>query len=134
MDKPLAFIVEDQRDLLQLYVDALEAIGYATQAYRDGQEALDALMDVDAALIILDINLPHVSGHYIYKQILAMDKFKQTVVLISTANNIMAEKISFQVRAQDFVKVKPITIAELGQIAKSSKPKESPENNSSNNT
>jgi len=132
MTKPLVFIVEDQRDLLQLYVDALESIGYATQAYRDGQEALDALMHVDPALIILDINLPHVSGHYIYKQILATEKFKHTVVLISTANNIMAEKISFQVRAHDFVKVKPITIAELSQIAKSSKPKQSTENKPKN--
>lgn len=118
MDKPLAFIVEDQRDLLQLYVDALEAADFVTQAYRDGQEALDALKNVHPALIILDINLPHVSGHYIYKQILATEAFKDTVVLISTANNIMAEKISFQIRDQDIVKVKPITIRELTDIAK----------------
>lgn len=119
MDKPLAFIVEDQRDLLQLYVDALESTEFATQAYRDGQEALDALKSVEPQFIILDINLPHVSGHYIYKQILADAKFTDTVVLISTANNIMAEKISFQIRAHDIVKVKPITIRELTDIANS---------------
>jgi len=125
MDKPLAFIVEDQRDLLQLYVDALEAAGFATQAYRDGQEALDALNDVKPELVILDINLPHVSGHYIYKQILATESYKETVVLISTANNIMAEKISFQIRSQDIVKVKPITIRELTDIANSALKKQS---------
>jgi two-component system cell cycle response regulator DivK len=55
-------VVEDNELNLKLFCDLLEVHGYATRAVRDGRDALDAARDFAPDMIVMDIQLPHVSG------------------------------------------------------------------------
>jgi two-component system cell cycle response regulator DivK len=55
-------IVEDNELNMKLFNDLLRANGYSTLPMRNGYEALDALKEHRPDLIIMDIQLPEVSG------------------------------------------------------------------------
>jgi two-component system, cell cycle response regulator DivK len=62
MDKKRVLVVEDNELNLRLFCDLLNAHGYATEPVRDGRDAVDVAKAFDPNLIIMDIQLPHVSG------------------------------------------------------------------------
>jgi two-component system cell cycle response regulator DivK len=62
-------IVEDNELNMKLFNDLLRANGYGTLPMRNGHEALDALKDHRPDLIIMDIQLPEISGLEVTKRI-----------------------------------------------------------------
>src|SRR2546429_8148778 len=60
-------IVEDNELNMKLFHDLLEAHGYQTVGTRNGIEALDRARKNRPDLIIMDIQLPEVSGLYVTK-------------------------------------------------------------------
>src|SRR5262249_4956105 len=101
-----------------IYMAALEMEGFDTQGITDGKEALEALGSVSPTLIILDMNLPHVSGHYLLKHIRGDDRLKDTPVIISTANSILANTVASDKSDLDFVLGKPIEIRQLQELVR----------------
>jgi len=55
-------VVEDNELNLRLFCDLLNAHGYSAHPVRDGRDALAKAREVSPDLIIMDIQLPHVSG------------------------------------------------------------------------
>ena len=55
-------VVEDNELNLRLFCDLLNAHGYTTEPVRDGRDALARAKAFEPDLIIMDIQLPHVSG------------------------------------------------------------------------
>ena len=62
-------IVEDNELNMKLFNDLLRANGYNTLPMRNGHEALDALKEQRPDLIIMDIQLPEISGLEVTKRI-----------------------------------------------------------------
>ena len=62
-------IVEDNELNMKLFNDLLRANGYSTMPMRNGYEALDALKEHRPDLIIMDIQLPEISGLEVTKRI-----------------------------------------------------------------
>lgn len=60
--KKKVMIVEDNELNLRLFRDLLNAFGYSTVETRDGLQALEIAKTEQPDLIIMDIQLPHVSG------------------------------------------------------------------------
>jgi two-component system, cell cycle response regulator DivK len=58
----LILIVEDNELNMKLFHDLLDAHGYTTVQTRNGREALDLARQHRPALILMDIQLPEVSG------------------------------------------------------------------------
>jgi DNA-binding response OmpR family regulator len=119
MSKPLAVIIEDQELLSEAFADALEMVGYDTLIVADGRSAMEQLGTLIPTLIVLDMNLPHVSGHYILKHLYADARLSPVPVIIATANSILADAVKRDLRSQDYLFVKPVRMAELQKIAKS---------------
>ena len=120
MAKPLALIIEDQPNLAMLYEDALRLVGYDIFAISDGLKALNHLATHEAPdLVILDVNLPNMSGRDIHQHIRKNDKFKDTPVIILTANSLMLDQIRPDLKINDHLHVKPIGMKELQDLAKS---------------
>jgi len=118
MAKPLAIIVEDQTLLGEAFADAIEMVGYDTQLIGDGRSAMEQLGSLSPTVIILDMNLPHVSGHYILRHLHADARLSGVPIVITTANSILADAVKRELRAQDHLLIKPVRMAELQQIAK----------------
>src|SRR3546814_12259614 len=55
-------VVEDNELNLRLFCDLLNAHGYSAHPVRDGRDALAKAREITPDLIIMDIQLPHVSG------------------------------------------------------------------------
>ena len=55
-------VVEDNELNLKLFCDLLRVHGHVSEPVRDGREAHDRTRDFQPDLIIMDIQLPHVSG------------------------------------------------------------------------
>lgn len=55
-------VVEDNELNLKLFCDLLRAHGHVTEAVRDGREVVERARVFSPDLVIMDIQLPHVSG------------------------------------------------------------------------
>ena len=55
-------VVEDNELNLKLFCDLLRVHDYAAEPVRDGREAVARARDFSPDLIVMDIQLPHVSG------------------------------------------------------------------------
>ena len=114
-----AFVVEDNKDIMALYKATLLMINYEAECISDGKAALDRLEDVSPDLIILDMNLPNVSGHYLYQKIRATPKLDDVPIIIMTANTIAAQTLADKLGARDHLLLKPVAPKELQDLIKS---------------
>lgn len=55
-------VVEDNELNLKLFCDLLRAHGHVTEPVRDGREVVQRARDFAPDLVIMDIQLPHISG------------------------------------------------------------------------
>lgn len=114
MNKPLALIIEDEFDLSEIYSKALQGGGFETEIIRDGKAALNRLTGNPPDIVILDLHLPHVEGATILQHIRANENFKQTTVIITTADERLAEEMD---HGADLVLLKPVSISQLRELA-----------------
>jgi two-component system, cell cycle response regulator DivK len=82
---PLVLIVEDNELNMKLFRDLLAAYGYATVETRSGMEALDLARKHRPSLILMDIQLPEVSGLEVTKWLKDDDDLASIPVVAVTA-------------------------------------------------
>src|SRR3546814_13557896 len=78
-------VVEDNELNLKLFCDLLKAHGYETVPTRDGREVLELVRAERPDLIVMDIQLPHVSGLDVIRSLKSEDELKTIPVLEVTA-------------------------------------------------
>jgi two-component system, cell cycle response regulator DivK len=78
-------IVEDNELNMKLFHDLLDAHGYATLQTRNGMEALKLARDHRPDLILMDIQLPEVSGLEVTKWLKEDDELRDIPVVAVTA-------------------------------------------------
>jgi DNA-binding response OmpR family regulator len=110
----LALIIEDDEDLAEIFSKALTKLGYETEKILDGQKALDRLKGVVPQLVVLDLNLPRVSGEKILASIRADQRLDETFVIVSSAEDRKAEGTR---EDADIVLIKPVSYHQLGELA-----------------
>lgn len=113
MTKPLALIIEDDPQLSEIFTLTLSA-SFETEAITDGTQALERLAEIVPHLIVLDINLPGVSGAQILHVIRADARLNQIRVILSTASPRQAAELEDKA---DIVLLKPISISQLRDLA-----------------
>jgi two-component system cell cycle response regulator DivK len=103
-------IVEDNELNMKLFHDLLDAHGYRTIQTRDGLEALDLARKHSPDLILMDIQLPEVSGLEVTKWLKDDEELKQIPVIAVTAFAMKGdeEKIR-QGGCEDYIS-KPISV------------------------
>jgi two-component system cell cycle response regulator DivK len=78
-------VVEDNELVLKLFSDLLEAFGYRTVVTRDGDNAIDLAREHRPELIVMDIQLPTVSGLDVTKWLKEEPDLQHIPVLAVTA-------------------------------------------------
>jgi len=78
-------IVEDNELNMKLFHDILAAHGYATIQTRNGLEAIDLAREHRPALILMDIQLPEISGLEVTKWLKEDDELRDIPVVAITA-------------------------------------------------
>ena len=102
-----ALIVEDDRELAALLTDFLRAEGYTVSAVDSGERALELFEKYGAKLVVLDINLPDVSGFAVCSK---LREDTDTPILIVSARTDKDDKLSgLELGADDYIE-KPYDI------------------------
>jgi two-component system, cell cycle response regulator DivK len=103
-------IVEDNELNMKLFHDLLEAHGYSTLQTRDGMEALKLARQHVPDLILMDIQLPEVSGLEITKWIKEDDRLKAIPVVAVTAFAMKGDEEKIRKGGCEAYIAKPISV------------------------
>jgi DNA-binding response OmpR family regulator len=114
MGNPLVFIIEDHEDAATIFSEALKAANFATEIIRSGDVALERLSETVPEMVILDLNLPQVSGTEILSRIRSDERLVNTCVIVATAHPQLADSIQGEA---DLVLLKPISFTQLRGLA-----------------
>lgn len=105
--------VDDNRDNLDLMVRMLKRDSYNVVAARFASEALEILKTTKVDLLLLDINLPLVSGIELLKHLREQDKWKDIPAIALSANAIHSYRPMCMEAGFNSYLSKPITRTEL---------------------
>jgi two-component system cell cycle response regulator DivK len=78
-------VVEDNELNLKLFCDLLRAHDYVAEPVRDGREAVARARAFQPDLIIMDIQMPHVTGHELIVELKADEELARIPVMAVTA-------------------------------------------------
>jgi two-component system cell cycle response regulator DivK len=103
-------IVEDNELNMKLFNDLLDAHGYATLQARSGTEALKIAREHSPSLILMDIQLPEVSGLEVMKWLKDDDRLRTIPVIAVTAFAMKGDEERIRQGGCEAYISKPITI------------------------
>lgn len=113
MDKPFALIVEDDRDIVALFRHVLDLAGYQTEIALSGSVAVDALFRTTPDILLLDLNLPGVSGVEILSKMRADERLRNVPVVVITAHSHLIETMTIK---PQLVLIKPVNIDQMTNL------------------
>lgn len=106
-------IVEDDEDIADSIRYNLEREGFRVRIATTGEDALTLILDQPPNLILLDLNLPHMSGFELCRRLQTEPSTARVPVLILTARTDEADKVlGLNLGADDYI-TKPFGMREL---------------------
>ncbi|HSO73723.1 MAG TPA: response regulator transcription factor, partial [Blastocatellia bacterium] len=106
-------IVEDDEDIAESIRYNLEREGFRVRVAATGEDALNLILDRPPNLILLDLNLPHMSGFEMCRRLRAEAPTARVPILILTARTDEADKVlGLNIGADDYI-TKPFGMREL---------------------
>lgn len=106
-------IVEDNELNMKLFHDLLEAHGYNILQTRDGMEALKLARSAKPDLILMDIQLPEVSGLEVTKWIKEDAELKHIPVIAVTAFAVKGDEEKIRQGGCEAYVAKPISVTQF---------------------
>ena len=108
-------IVEDNELNMKLFNDLLQAQGYTTLQVKDGRVVIDITRRNRPDLILMDIQLPEISGLEITKMLKADDNLRSIPVVAVTAFAMKGDEQKIRTGGCDGYIAKPISVASFLQ-------------------
>jgi len=109
-------IVEDNPQNMKLLLMTLRPHGYALLEAKDGAEALKIAVRDKPDLIIMDIQLPKVSGLEVTRMLRQMSAFNHVPIIAVTAYAMKGNKEKFIESGCDAYLSKPFNTRELPEV------------------
>ena len=113
MANELILIVEDNPKNLKLVRDTLQVKGYRTIEAGTGEEGVQLARDQHPALVLMDIQLPGISGVEAFRQLRADPTTRAIPVIAVTASVMAQERQKVMAAGFDGFQGKPISVREL---------------------
>ena len=104
-------IVEDNELNMKLFADLLDAHGYETRQTREGLKAISIAKAFQADLILMDIQLPEVSGLEVTKWLKDDDGLSDIPVVAVTAFAMKGDEKRIRDGGCEAYIAKPITVS-----------------------
>jgi two-component system, OmpR family, response regulator ChvI len=95
-------LVDDDRNILTSVSIALQAEGFATRVYSDGETALKALLDNPPDLAVLDVKMPRMDGMELLRRL--REKTDVPVIFLTSKDEELDEALGLALGADDYVK------------------------------
>lgn len=113
-ETPLAkrvLVVEDNELNLKLFCDLLRAHEFETEPVRDGREAVERARAFMPDLIVMDIQMPYVTGYELIVQIKADEGLGKIPIMAVTAYAGREDEERIRAAGADAYVSKPISVA-----------------------
>jgi DNA-binding response OmpR family regulator len=110
----LAWVIEDDEAHAKLFSEALSQAGYQVEVIRDGKTALTRFGQGIPTVVVLDINLPYISGTDILRHIRSDRRLANIRVIIASADERIAATLHNEA---DLVLIKPISYPQLRDLS-----------------
>ena len=104
-------VVEDNKDLRELFSAALVRYGYRCFSCADGEEALEIIDKEYIDLIVADIMMPNMDGYELTKS-LRDANYTMPILMVTAKEDYDAMQKGFALGTDDYM-VKPINVNEL---------------------
>jgi two-component system response regulator ChvI len=126
MSKTIA-LVDDDRNILTSVSIALQAEGFVTRVYSDGEAALKAIGDNPPDLAVLDIKMPRMDGMELLRRL--REKSAIPVIFLTSKDDELDEALGLAMGADDYI-AKPFSqrllIARIRAILRRTELRENP--------
>ena len=103
-------VVEDNELNLKLFCDLLRAHDYVAEPVRDGREAVERAREFAPDLVIMDIQLPNVSGLELIETLKADDQLKPIPIMAVTAYAAKGDEERIRAAGAEAYVSKPISV------------------------
>jgi two-component system, OmpR family, response regulator ChvI len=94
-------LVDDDRNILTSVSIALQAEGFLTRVYSDGETALKALVDNPPDLAIFDIKMPRMDGLELLRRL--REKSALPVIFLTSKDDELDEALGLAMGADDYI-------------------------------
>jgi DNA-binding response OmpR family regulator len=101
-------VADDDPDIIRFVEVNLRLEGFQVETASDGAQALEKALDLEPALVLLDVRMPIINGFDVCARLRADDRGATIPVILLTANLPRAREVG----ADDFV-VKPFDPGDL---------------------
>ncbi len=107
------FVVDDEKDIVELVAYNLEAEGYDVMKAGDGETALATIRNEKPDLIILDLMLPGIKGLDVCRAV-RRDRVTEAIpiIMLTAKGDDLDKVIGLEMGADDYV-TKPFSVREL---------------------
>ncbi|OGX16041.1 MAG: hypothetical protein A2166_05350 [Omnitrophica WOR_2 bacterium RBG_13_41_10] len=105
-------IVNNEPDLLRIITFRIQKMGYDVIIASDAVKALEMIKSHVPGLILLDINMPNLSGPEVCKNMKAEENLKKIPVIFLAAASTNIEEKAKEAGAQDYL-IKPFDLEVL---------------------
>lgn len=111
--RPSVLIIDDQISIVEMFVLIFERAGFDVRAFTDGAKALQYVQETTKSpdVILMDINLPGVSGIYLLRYLRQRLQLSKTKIAVVSANSIAMRMP--EMKMADAVLSKPCSVEEL---------------------
>ena len=121
-------LVDDDRNILTSVSIALQAEGFVTRVYSDGETALKALIENPPDLAIFDIKMPRMDGLELLRRL--REKSMTPVIFLTSKDDELDEALGLAMGADDYI-TKPFSqrllIARIRSLLRRSEMRARPE-------
>jgi two-component system cell cycle response regulator DivK len=106
-------VVEDNELNLRLFCDLLRAHGYEAEPVRDGREAVDRARAFVPDLVIMDIQMPYITGLEIIEQMKADEELRSIPIMAVTAYAAKGDEERIREAGAEGYVSKPISVVKF---------------------
>ena len=110
MNNPVLLVVDDDPQIRRVLRSTLLAAGYDVVEARNGQESIERVLRERPDLILLDVNMPDMSGLEACSKIRL--SFDGPIIMVTVRNSLRDKVAGLDVGADDYI-VKPFAMGEL---------------------
>ena len=109
--KPTILVVDDDQPIVMLMARILREFGFDSVTATSGEDAIEAARSHNPALVLLDKNMPGMTGAEVVHALRAMPEFERTPILMLSGEPMSPDQLA-EMRADGAV-LKPFDVTAL---------------------
>ena len=106
-------LAEDEPNIVESLTFLLKRAGFEISVASDGRQALDAALELQPAVLVLDLMLPELDGYEVLRRLRADPKGEKLPVLMLTAKGQRIDRETALECGADLFMTKPFSNAEI---------------------